>query len=70
MTLDQQEITNSYFNMRKYRKRHKNVVTAGGFVKTSYHTPVPLATTANNLGDRLGQTGIKPYQQSLLNGGK
>ena len=54
MTLDQQEITNSYFNMRKYRKRHKNVVTAGGFVKTSYHTPVPLATTANNLGDRVG----------------
>ena len=47
--------------MRKYRKRHKNVVTAGGFVKPSNPTPAPLVAAANKLGDRSNQTGIKPY---------
>lgn len=36
MTMDHLFVQNSQFNLTKYRKRNKNVVTAGGFVKASY----------------------------------
>ena len=36
---------NSQFDMKKYRRRAQNVVTAGGFVKPSQQMPVGLTNS-------------------------
>ena len=46
LTMDNQDIINSQFDMKKYRRRPQNVVTAGGFVKTSQAMPVGLTSSA------------------------
>ena len=45
MAMDAQDIAQSQFDMRKYRKRQRNVVTAGGFVKASANN-LPSARSA------------------------
>lgn len=43
LAMEQQELRNHHFNVKKYRKRPKNVMTAGGFVKVS--TPTSAIAT-------------------------
>lgn len=35
LTVDHQDVMNNQFDMQKYRRRPQNVVTAGGFVKST-----------------------------------
>ena len=42
--MEQQELRNQHFNVKKYRKRPKNVMTAGGFVKVGTPTSSAVAT--------------------------
>ena len=45
LTMDHQDIMNNQFDMKKYRRRAQNVVTAGGFVKSSQQMPVGLTNS-------------------------
>ena len=38
LAMEQQELRSHHFNVKKYRKRPKNVMAAGGFVKVSTPT--------------------------------
>ena len=46
LAMDQQDIINGQFDFRKYRRRPQNVVTAGGFVKTSQQLQVGIMGSA------------------------
>lgn len=49
LNMDHQDIVNNQFDFKKYKRRQQNVVTAGGFVKTSQAMPVGMPSSALKL---------------------
>ena len=58
--MEQQELRNHHFNVKKYRKRPKNVMTAGGFVKMSSPAPILNAKQMSIVTNKMSEKDNAP----------